>query len=42
MILFQSAFTSLTGYGLGIGLASLLITVAKLRLPSYAAKNKLR
>lgn len=37
MILFQATFTSLTGYGLGIGLASLLITVARLRLPSYAA-----
>ena len=37
MILFQATFTSLAGYGLGIGLASLLITVAKLRLPSYAA-----
>ncbi len=37
MILFQATFTSLTGYGLGIGLASLLITTAKLRLPSYAA-----
>ena len=38
MILFQATFTSLTGYGLGIGLASLIITMAKLRLPSYAAK----
>ena len=38
MILFQATFTSLTGYGLGIGLASLIITTAKLRLPSYAAK----
>lgn len=38
MILFQATFTSLTGYGLGIGLASLLITVARLRLPSYAAE----
>jgi putative ABC transport system permease protein len=38
MILFQAFFTSLTGYGLGIGLASLLVAVAKLRLPSYAAK----
>ena len=38
MILFQATFTSLTGYGLGIGLASLLITTAKLRLPSYAAR----
>ena len=37
MILFQATFTSLTGYGLGIGLASLLINVARLRLPSYAA-----
>jgi len=38
MILFQATFTSLTGYGLGVGLASLLIALAKLRLPSYAAK----
>jgi len=37
MILFQATFTSLTGYGLGIGLCTLLITAAKLRLPSYAA-----
>jgi putative ABC transport system permease protein len=37
MILFQAAFTALTGYGLGIGLCALLITAAKLRLPSYAA-----
>jgi putative ABC transport system permease protein len=37
MILFQAAFTALTSYGLGIGLASLTISVAKLRLPSYAA-----
>ena len=37
MILFQAAFTGLTGYGLGVGLCSLLITAAKLRLPSYAA-----
>lgn len=38
MILFQATFTSLTGYGLGIGLAALIITLARLRLPSYAAK----
>lgn len=38
MILFQATFTALTGYGLGIGLASLIIALAKLRLPSYAAK----
>ncbi len=37
MILFQATFTALTGYGLGIGLASLLIIIAKLRLPDYAA-----
>lgn len=37
MILFQATFTSLTGYGLGVGLASLLITIAKLRMPDYAA-----
>ncbi len=38
MILFQATFTALTGYGLGIGLSALLITLAKLRLPSYAAQ----
>jgi putative ABC transport system permease protein len=38
MIMFQATFTSLTGYGLGIGLASLLIMLARLRLPSYAAR----
>jgi putative ABC transport system permease protein len=38
MILFQATFTALAGYGLGIGLSSLLISVAKLRLPSYAAR----
>ncbi len=38
MILFQATFTSLTGYGLGIGLSTLMITIAKLRLPSYAAR----
>jgi putative ABC transport system permease protein len=37
MILFQAAFTSLTGYGLGVGLCTLLIWLAKMRLPSYAA-----
>lgn len=38
MILFQATFTSLTGYGLGIGLASTMIALAKLRLPNYAAQ----
>jgi putative ABC transport system permease protein len=37
MILFQAFFTALLGYGLGVGLASLLIALAKLRLPSYAS-----
>ena len=37
MILFQASFTALTGYGLGIGLCALLITLAKVRLPDYAS-----
>jgi putative ABC transport system permease protein len=37
MILFQATFTALTGYGMGVGLASCIIALAKLRLPSYAA-----
>ncbi len=37
MILFQASFTALTGYGLGVGLCAVLITLAKLRLPDYAA-----
>ena len=37
MILFQASFTALTGYGLGIGLCALIIALAKLRLPDYAA-----
>jgi putative ABC transport system permease protein len=38
VILFQAGFTALVGYGLGIGLATLLITAAKLRLPEYASR----
>ena len=38
MIMFQATFTCLTGYGLGIGLSSVMIAFAKLRLPSYAAR----
>jgi putative ABC transport system permease protein len=38
MILFQAAFTSLAGYGLGVGLSTLLIAAAKLRLPEYASR----
>jgi putative ABC transport system permease protein len=37
MILFQAGFTCLTGYGLGIGLCTLLIALAKMRMPDYAA-----
>ena len=37
MVLFQATFTALTGYGLGIGLCTFLIAVAKLRLPDYFA-----
>ena len=37
MILFQASFTALTGFGLGVGLCSLVIWLAKLRLPDYAA-----
>ncbi|HUK32741.1 MAG TPA: ABC transporter permease [Vicinamibacterales bacterium] len=37
MILFQASFTALTGYGLGIGSCALLITLARVRLPDYAA-----
>ncbi len=38
VIIFQAGFTALVGYGLGIGLATLLITAAKLRLPEYASR----
>lgn len=37
MILFQASFTALTGYGLGVGLCALAISLAKLRIPDYAA-----
>ena len=37
MILFMAFFTALIGYGLGIGLVTLMITIAKSRLPNYAA-----
>ena len=37
MIVFQAAFTALTGYGLGIGLCTILISLARLRIPDYAA-----
>jgi putative ABC transport system permease protein len=37
MILFQVGLTSMCGYGLGIGLCALIVAVAKLRIPDYAA-----
>ena len=37
MILFMATFTALTGYGLGIGLVTLMISIARARLPNYAA-----
>jgi putative ABC transport system permease protein len=37
MIMFMATFTALTGYGLGIGLVTLMITIARSRLPNYAA-----
>jgi putative ABC transport system permease protein len=38
MILFQATFTALTGYGIGVGLCTLMIALAKLRLPTYASQ----
>jgi putative ABC transport system permease protein len=37
MILFQTAFVSLTGYGIGVGLCAGLIWLARTHLPDYAA-----
>jgi putative ABC transport system permease protein len=37
MILFQVGITAFLGYGLGVGLCTLLMWLARLRLPSYAA-----
>ena len=37
MILFMATFTALTGFGLGIGLVTLMITFTRARLPNYAA-----
>jgi len=37
MILFQSSVTAFAGYGLGVGLCTLVMALARLRLPSYAA-----
>jgi putative ABC transport system permease protein len=37
MILCQSMFVCLIGYGLGVGLCALMIFAARLRMPDYAA-----
>jgi putative ABC transport system permease protein len=37
MILFMAFFTALTGYGLGVGLVTIMISLARYRLPNYAA-----
>jgi len=37
MILFMATFTALTGYGLGVGLVTLMIVITRSRLPNYAA-----
>lgn len=37
IILYQASFVALVGYGLGVGLCALMIWIARLRLPDYAA-----
>ncbi len=37
MILFMAIFTALAGYGLGIGLVTVMISIARWWLPNYAA-----
>jgi len=37
MILFEATFVALAGYGIGVGLCAILIWLARLRLPDYAA-----
>ncbi len=37
MILFQASFVALTGYGLGVGLCAVIIWLARLNIPDYAA-----
>jgi putative ABC transport system permease protein len=38
MILFQATFAAFLGYGLGVGLASLVMALARMRMPDYAAQ----
>ena len=37
MILFMATFTAMTGFGLGIGLVTLMISITHAKLPNYAA-----
>ena len=37
MILFMATFTALIGFGLGVGLVTLMISITRARLPNYAA-----
>jgi len=37
MILFQAGFAALVGYGLGVGLCTGIMTLAKLKIPDYAS-----
>jgi putative ABC transport system permease protein len=37
MILFMAFLTAFTGYGLGVGLVTMVITLARARIPNYAA-----
>ena len=38
VIIFQAGFTALAGYGLGVGLSTLIIAGAQFRLPEYASR----
>ena len=38
VIIFQAGFTALIGYGLGVGLSTLIIAGAQFRLPEYASR----
>ncbi|SFM23736.1 ABC transporter permease [Nitrosomonas communis] len=37
MILFQAVLAAVIGYGLGVGFCTLIITIAKLKVPEYSA-----
>ena len=38
VIIFQAGFTAIVGYGLGVGLSTLIIAGAQFRLPEYASR----